>query len=212
MLARMGKRKLIESDSDDSDEDGGEGEEENEKSTVLNNGNDSDSNKAEGSSGSVTGGKQDGESSVAGSSGSSSEEEKDSVPEGKLDSSNGIDIGSLQNITDKSVEPMTCEKMGNGVTMPVLESAEYSIEADKLDSALAQTTNLASSQHVADARKSNDAEADGRHEHKASSHEESRISASAEEIVEPLNFETINSAAELEVCFKNEQYIFPALL
>ncbi|KAI9108872.1 hypothetical protein K1719_020177 [Acacia pycnantha] len=57
----MGKRKLNENDSDDSDEDGSEDEAENEKSTVLNNGNDSDSNKAEVSSGSVTGGlKSDG--------------------------------------------------------------------------------------------------------------------------------------------------------
>ncbi|KAI9109877.1 hypothetical protein K1719_018918 [Acacia pycnantha] len=206
----MGKRKLNESDSDDSDEDGSEDEAENEKSTVLNNGNDSDSNKAEVSSGSVTGGKQDGESSVAGSSESCSEEEKETVLEGKMDSSNCLNIESLQNTMGKSIEPVTCDNMGNGVTNPVLESAALGIdaeedgkkdssEADKLDSAVAQATNLISSQHVVDASKSNDIETVGLHEDKASSHEETHSSASAQEIDEPLNFEAFNSAAELEV-------------
>ncbi len=48
------------SDSDDTDEEGSYDTEEREKSVVLNNGNHSDSSKeADGSSGSVTGGKQD---------------------------------------------------------------------------------------------------------------------------------------------------------
>ncbi|XP_028794756.1 replication stress response regulator SDE2 [Neltuma alba] len=206
----MGKRKLNESDSDDSDDDGNDDEEENEKSTVLNNENDSESNKAEGSSGSVTGGKRDGESSVAGSSGSCSEEEKETVVEGKIDSSGSLNIESLQNITANLVEPVICDKMATGVTMPVLEPPALVIdaaedgrldssEADRLDSAAAQATNLISSEHVVDSNKSNDIGTDGLHEHKASSHEETHTSASAQEIEEPLSFDSFNSAAELEV-------------
>ncbi|XVE77273.1 hypothetical protein DITRI_Ditri13aG0049000 [Diplodiscus trichospermus] len=88
----MGKRKLNQSDSDDSSED--EDEEENEKSVVLNSGNSSDSSKgADGSSGSVSGGRQDGDFSGGVSSESGSEEEKEVVLQlssesGKEDASN----------------------------------------------------------------------------------------------------------------------------
>lgn len=205
----MGKRTLNESDSDDSDE-GVSDDGENDKSTVLNNGNDSDSNKAEGSSGSVTGGQQDGEYSVAGSSGSCSEEEKEAVLEGKIDPSKYLNSESLQNIKGKLVEPVICDKMANGVIMPVLDSAALGIDAEedgkqdsseagRLDSAVTQATNLIGSQHVVDANKSNDIETNGLREHKASSHEETHTNASAQEIEEPLNFDAFNSAAELEI-------------
>ncbi|XVF33177.1 hypothetical protein REPUB_Repub17cG0146200 [Reevesia pubescens] len=76
----MGKRKLNESDSDDSSEDEDEDDDENEKSVVLNNGNHSDSSKGtEGNSGSVSGGRQDGDFSGGVSCESGSEEEKEVV-------------------------------------------------------------------------------------------------------------------------------------
>ncbi|MBA0554204.1 hypothetical protein Golob_013323 [Gossypium lobatum] len=78
----MGKRKVDESDSDSDSDYSSEDEdnEENEKSVILNNGNHSDSSKgAEGSSGSVLGGKQDIDFSSGVSSDTGSEEEKEVV-------------------------------------------------------------------------------------------------------------------------------------
>lgn len=196
MLARMGKRAVNESDSDDSDEGESDVEGENEKSVVLNNGNESDSNKAEGSSGSVIGGEQDGESSVAASSESCSEEEKETVFEGKMES--GENIESPQAAPGNVVEPVICDKMEKGTIMPSSESAVSGVVAeedgkqdssgaasDKVDLGVDQTSNI---------------KFDGSLEHKASAHEETSTSASIPEKEEPLNFDAINSAAELEVC------------
>ncbi|XVF22384.1 hypothetical protein REPUB_Repub12eG0167900 [Reevesia pubescens] len=102
-----GKRKLNESDSDDSNED--EGDEENEKSVVLNNGIYSDSSKGtEGSSGSVSGGRQDGDFSGGVSSESGSEEEKEVVLQQSSESS-GEDAPNVENGMVE-VEPEVCEE------------------------------------------------------------------------------------------------------
>lgn len=125
-----GKRKLEESDSDDTDEDDSDHEmgEQNEKSVVTNNGNSSDSHKeGDCSSGSVTGGKLEGESSVGCSSESGSEEDKDTVENGKLESSEKFPNGGALN-------------QGNGVKEPALKIHEESMVQSKDGSYLEEAT------------------------------------------------------------------------
>ncbi|KAK7285791.1 hypothetical protein RJT34_20572 [Clitoria ternatea] len=178
----MGKRKLNESDSDDSDDDH---EEETEKSDLLNGQNESDPNMAEGSSGSVTGQKQD---SGAGSWESGSEEEKETVVEGK--------VASV--IIDEIME---------ATAVPCLESVVPGLNAEdngKQDcnggvSAVSQASNITISGTVAGVSEPNNMEIDGSLEHKVASHEESLPSTTFPALEEPLNFDVFNSAAELEV-------------
>ncbi|KAF7826176.1 protein SDE2-like protein [Senna tora] len=167
----LGKRTLNESDTDDSDDENDD-ERENEKSIVTNNGNESDSYKAEGSPGSVTGGKQDGECSVLGSSESCSEEEKETVREGKLDFSECLIFDSNLAAPGNVVEPVICDEMEKGSAMPFLEPAILGIVAEE-----------AGKQDFSGA---------------VSTHEEISTSASVSEVKEPLDFDAISSAAELE--------------
>ncbi|XP_027350827.1 replication stress response regulator SDE2 [Abrus precatorius] len=191
----MGKRKLNESDSDysDDDDDG-----ETEKSVLLSGQNESESNKAEGSLGSVTGGKRDGDSSGAGSCESGSEEEKETV--------------GLQSSESVVAEPVINDEIMEATALPCLESVLSGINAedngnqdcdggvaDKFVGAVSQASNVTISETVVDASKSNDMEIDGSLEHKAAVHEESSPSTSIPALEEPLNFDAFNSAAELEV-------------
>ncbi|KAK7258511.1 hypothetical protein RIF29_24090 [Crotalaria pallida] len=178
----MGKRKLNENDSDYSSED----DEENEKSILLNSQNESDSNKNEGSLGSVTGQKHDGGSSGAGSCESGSEEEKDTVVEAKVESvgSHGdVAIDPVSVASEFSAEDSGAQ-VCNGVVF------------EKFDVAVSRASTIASSENVADASKYN-MEIDESLQHKALV--DGETSASIPTLEEPLNFDTFNSAAELEV-------------
>ncbi|KAI4355230.1 hypothetical protein L6164_004023 [Bauhinia variegata] len=210
----MGKRTLNESDSEE-DESNDEGE--NEKSVVLNIGNDSDSNKeSECSPRSVIGKKQGGEYSGSGSTESGSEEEKETVLRGKVESGEFPSSESLQvEAAEPSgvVEPLIYdEKMAKDVAMRCSESVTGAINSeeaikhdgggavyDKFDVAVGQPSNILSAEHVTGASISNDMEMDGSAERKASVHDKTSTSASFPQIEEPLNFDAINSAAELEV-------------
>lgn len=210
----MGKRKLNESDNDYSSEDGSDDEGENEKSVLLNSQNESGSNKDEGSSGSVTGCKQDGDTADAGSCESGSEEEKETVVEAKVES-----VGSDSSETDQvklgvAVEPVLCDEIVKPMAMVCSESVGSGFNAeenghqdcngavsDKLDGAVSQASNIMSSEKVVGASKCNDMDIDGSLEHKASVNEETLPNIPALE--EPLSFDTFNSAAELEVYYQN---------
>ncbi|CAL0302172.1 unnamed protein product [Lupinus luteus] len=199
----MGKRKMTESDSDYSSGEENDDEGENEKSILLNNQNGSDSSKDDGSSGSVTGRKQDVvDSSGSGSCESGSEEEKETVVEVKMES-----IGPHSSDTDRvnAVEPVLCDEMVKPMAMVCSESvvSEFNAEnnghqdcngvvSDKLDGALSQASDITSSENVAAASKCVEVD-----ENKASVNEES--SPSIPTIEESLNFGAFSSAAELEV-------------
>lgn len=194
----MGKRKLNESDSDDSDEEG-----ETEKSDLLNGQNESGSNKAEGSLGSVTGG---GGSSGAGSCESGSEEEKETVVQGKVGSVELLSGENVQAELSVAAEPV----MSNEATPMPKESVVAGLNAedngyqdfhggDKFEGAVNQGSNVMGPEVVASVDESNDMEIDGSLEHKATVNEDSSPSTSVPMLEEPLNFDAFNSAAELEV-------------
>ena len=217
----MGKRTLNESDTDDSDEDESDDEGGNQKSIVLNSQTESDSNKAEGSSGSVTGKKQEGDSSVSGSCESGSEEEKETVIEGKVEAVGSPSCETSQAKLNVAVEPVIYDEVMEATAMPCSLSGVSGVSAkdngyqecngavtEKFDGAVGQASNFVSSENGAGASKSNDMEIDGSLEHKASVHEGSSPSTSVPAMEEPLNFDAYNSAAELEVYFQNISTIF----
>ncbi|KAJ7962570.1 Splicing factor 3A subunit 3 [Quillaja saponaria] len=203
----MGKRKLGESDSDDTDEDESY-EEEKEKSVVLNSGNQSDSNKeAEGSSGSVTGGKQDREYSGVGSSESGSEEEKEIVVQ-----QGRVELGGCPGGESLHTEACEDDRITQCTDKPCSESVvswNCADEAEKqncnghvsvnLDVVVSEAPSFPSSENGEDKSALAYMEADGSSEYKSVVHEETGASASTAEIEKPLNFESFNSAAELEV-------------
>ncbi|KAL1350372.1 hypothetical protein HN51_014461 [Arachis hypogaea] len=197
----MGKRKLNESDSDDSDESDDEGG--NQKSIVLNSQTESDTNKAEGSSDSVSCKKQSGDSSGAGSCESGSEEERETVLEGKVEAVGSPSGEATQAKLIDDVEPVVYEEMIGAATMPCSESITVISVEDNghqdCNGAVGQASDNLSSENGADASKSNDMEIDESLQHKALVHEEISPSTSIPALEEPLNFEAFNSAAELEV-------------
>ena len=182
---------MAESDSDDSED-----EEEKEKSTVSNDdGNGSDSSKdAEGSSGSVTGKKQDGELSGGGSSESGSEEEKENhVLESK--ESGGVPNEDshcdMQKDASESVHgDKKVSEASAGVEVwdekanhdePVVENGSTPSCRDEVERTLlnSESPSLVTGQGGSD---------------------EAGSSKEAAEIEIPLNFDKFNLAAELEVC------------
>lgn len=196
----MGKRTLNESDDSDEDVDNDEGE--TEKSVLLNSQNESGLNKAEDSSDSVNGLKRDGESSGVGSCESGSEEEKETVEEGKVETVGGSQ--SSETIKEKlsvAAEPMVNDEVLEANAVPCSDALEYEISAQdngcqdyKVDGTVTQASNIVSSEIVP-----NDMEIDGSLEHKTADIEESLPSTSVPAKEEPLNFDDFNSAAELEV-------------
>ncbi|KAB1219612.1 hypothetical protein CJ030_MR3G011128 [Morella rubra] len=121
----MGKRNSAESDSDDTDEDGSDNEEERGRSIVLNNGSHSDSSKeAEGSLGSVTGGKQEDISSGGASCESGSEEEKVIVGKGTVESGGYSGREVLYSDEDRPI--IHDKNMSMSVTVPCPEAAVVS--------------------------------------------------------------------------------------
>lgn len=197
----MGKRALNESD-DDSDEDVADDEGETEKSVLLNSQNESGLNKAEGSSDSVAGFKRDGDSSGVGSCESGSEEEKETVVEGKVEIvERSQSTESIEAKPSIAAEAMVNDEMMEANAVPCSETLDSLISVqdnDYQDSQVggtgAQVSNVVSSEIV-----SNDMEIDGSLEHKTVVIEESLPSNSVPAKKEPLNFDAFNSAAELEV-------------
>jgi len=202
-FSRMGKRALNESDAD-SDEDVIDDEGETEKSVLLNSQNESGLNKAEGSSDSVTGFKRDGDSSGVGSCESGSEEEKETVVEGKVEIvERSQSTESIEPKLSIAAEPIVNDEMMEANAVPCSETLDSLISVEdndyqdsKVDGTGAQASNVVSSEIV-----SNDMEVDGALEHKTVVIEESLPSTSVPAKKEPLNFDAFNSAAELEVYF-----------
>ncbi|XP_057979895.1 uncharacterized protein LOC131165814 [Malania oleifera] len=212
-----GKKSLDESDSDmdeeDSDEDDDK-EEENEKSVVLDSGNNSDSNKEmEGSSRSLSCGKLVGECSNGGSSDSGSEEEKEIVLRGSLESS--INPGKLEapeEVNGGVVEPEVYEEK-------VVHSTSYLEAVVVLETDAAQAENLDSHEpksgieEIASQQegtccpgaeqdfevKQVDARANGFPESKSGVNEGTEFASKEDlELEKPLNFDEFNSATEME--------------
>ncbi|GAU13637.1 hypothetical protein TSUD_347410 [Trifolium subterraneum] len=199
----MGKRTLNESDdSDDSDEDVDNDERETEKSVLLNSQNESGLIKADYSSDSVNGLKRDGESSGVGSCESGSEEEKETVEEGKVETVGGSQSSeTIKQELSVADEPMVNDEVMEANSMPYSETLESGISVQdngcqgyKVDGTVTQASNIVSSEIVP-----NDMEIDGSLQHKTAVMEESLPSTSVPAKEEPLNFDDFNSAAELEV-------------
>ncbi|KAF5451738.1 hypothetical protein F2P56_026817 [Juglans regia] len=199
----MGKRKMAESDSDDTDEDCSDEEEEREKSVVLNNGNNSDSSKeAEGSFGSVTGGKHEDVFSGGQSCDSGSEEEKETVMQGMVESG-GCKV--RESLHSGAVEPESNDKKNSqSTTVPCLEVALVSeseaLPAEKPEEATSVLPNVLSAENEDGLESASvDAEANSP-ESKSRVLEETVVaSENTEEMEKPLNFDEFNTAAEMEV-------------
>lgn len=202
----MGKRKVDESDSDEEDDDSDDAMgEETEKSVVINNENHSDSNKeADGSSASVNGGKLDGGSSVGCSSESGSEEEKETIPDGKLRSVQDSDSGSLNDEKDDPSKPVleihegsivqnkdtdVAAVYGNEAIRAELDQSNK-IEAGTVEETICQASTVDSVQEAgvstADIKPVVDVET---------------VAASSDgpDLEKPLNFDDFSSATEMEV-------------
>lgn len=180
------------SDSDDTDEDDSDEElgEQIEKSVIINNEKSSELHKeANGSSGSVTGGKIDGESSVGCSSEStSSEQEKDIVVERRIQSSENSPIRGVLNQEDR-------------VKKPSVEIYEQSIVQEKNEPCLEVAAKVEASQNKTE-------EFTGA---KSCVVEKIVVEAPVVPILledvpvvdKPLDFNEYGSAAEVEVLFLN---------
>lgn len=190
----MGKRKLAESSDDDDSDD----EQENEKSTVLNNGNHSDSSKdAEGSSDSVTGGKQDGEFPGGGYSESGSEEEKENVVLGKEESGELPIEDSFSDGQNDASEPVTHNEMTAQVS--TVPSSDEVVRDEKMNCNETVAENVSTSSHR-DVVESKLLVSESRPlESGPEVHEEAGSSRNVAETETPLNFDQFNSAVELEV-------------
>ncbi|KAL6128575.1 hypothetical protein ACLB2K_071930 [Fragaria x ananassa] len=190
------KSKRVKLWDSDTEEDDSDNEDEKEKSTVSNNGNSSDSNKeAGGSLDSVTGGKQEGESSGRGSSESGSEEEKEmiihtvqeSIPIEKNDMVEDEKIATSASIpcsapdTVLGVEAMQDENIDcSGIEM---QPQEISKSSDRQG---VESTSIVS-------------EANGSSESSPVVQEETVANGNTAEMEKPLNFDDFNSASEMEV-------------
>ncbi|XWS76879.1 hypothetical protein CRYUN_Cryun01aG0216100 [Craigia yunnanensis] len=203
----VGKRKLneIDSDSDDSSED--EDDEENEKSVVLNNGNHSDSSKGtEGSSGSVSGGRQDGDFSGGISSEKGSEEEKEVVLQ-QCSESGGKDANGMVEVVPEVYEEKTAQHAivacmeidviaGSEAVQP--EMLEHNgTKTEDREEIVSQRLSLpenggVGSKLIDEVNYSSNA--------KSEVHEETIVSNSnVAEPEKPLNFDDFNSPEEMEV-------------
>ncbi|KAL5863329.1 hypothetical protein ACOSQ3_000843 [Xanthoceras sorbifolium] len=207
----MGKRKLGDGEDEDSSDDD---EEENEKSVVLNNGNHLDSNKeTEGSSGSVTGGKQDAEFPGGGSCESGSEEEKEVLLQQIVESggpSGGEDVPNEKNgVLEHEFGEEKVPQSTISCLEPAFVSATEVAEAEKqeccgglvsenTEGVVGQSpTALSSGSEEGSEDKPVDAEGG---DFPAVFHEKTTAaSTSSGEMERPLNCDEFNSAAEMEV-------------
>ncbi|PSS03943.1 hypothetical protein CEY00_Acc19777 [Actinidia chinensis var. chinensis] len=214
----VGKRTVGDSDSDSDDMDGNgsndDEEEENDKSVILDDGNHLDSNKEEeGSSGSVTGRKLDGESSGGVSSESGSEEEETAMRRSSL-SVGSPDAGMVANESNDDGEPALethGERMlGNGdgpFSQKTLVSGTEACKAEKQESNQPESGNLKGKvgqpQNISwsgDGGVLDCGTIDGgvslNSESKSVVHDETVVAST--DVVKPLNLDEFNSAAELE--------------
>lgn len=203
----MGKRILGESE----DEDSGDDEEEKEKSIVLNNGNPTDSNQeTEGSTGSVTGGKPEGELSGGGSSENDSEEVKQNLVQQNFESSGctGEDMHPQENgeveyeIYEEKVQITGASSVERNLVSAT--EAEHkssggpaSVNAEEF---VGQTPNVLSSGNEEGHNRHMNAEANGTFECKSRVPEEAVVTCSnVGELEKPLDFNRFSSAVEMEV-------------
>lgn len=203
----MGKRILGESE----DEDSGDDEEENEKSIVLNNGNQTDSNQeTEGSTGSVTGGKPEGELSGGGSSENDSEEVKQNLVQQNFESSGctGEDMHPQENgvveyeIYEEKVQITGASSVERNLVSAT--EAEHkssggpaSVNAEEV---VGQSPNVLSSGNEEGHNRHMNAEANGAFECKSRVPEEAVVTCSnVGELEKPLDFNRFSSAVEMEV-------------
>lgn len=199
LLIRKGKKKMDASDSDDTDEDDSDDElgEQIEKSDVINVEKSPESHKANESSGSVTGGKLDGESSVGCSSESpSSEQEKDTIEDGKIQSSENSPDGDFiekeGRVKEPSVENHEQIMVQKKDSEELTEAKSCDVEKIVVGQSPVVTT-LAENEvsHV---------EANGDHNSAPEKHDETVKAVSNVPVVEePLDFNEYGSAAEMEV-------------
>lgn len=191
---------MEDSDSEGEDDD----EETNEKSIVLENGNSSDSNKeGEGSSGSSVSGKVTGESTSGGSSESGSEEEKEIILQENLESADspcfGAPGGDGSSLLYSESEIHEESMYKSGTKAALIEKHDCSeTESGNLEEVIAQTST--------DAR---DFEAGA---HTSKSVIEVTMTTKAEDLEKPLSFDEYNSAAEMEVCYREYLLYHSALL
>ncbi|XAR53963.1 hypothetical protein NMG60_11028918 [Bertholletia excelsa] len=203
----MGKRKLGDSDNEDTDESDNDGneEEENEKSVILDNSDHSET-EAKGSSGSVTGGKLDGEFSGGSSFESGSEEEKETTVRGcspSGESSDGDMVGHENNDAGESAveilkERVVQEKSGVSVTEGAKDEHKDEFKPENLEETAGQPQNISHSVE-GEAFDSGKIDAGFGSESQTTVHEEIVVSkTNVSDMVKPLNFDEFNSAAELE--------------
>ncbi|KAH7864358.1 hypothetical protein Vadar_028712 [Vaccinium darrowii] len=214
----MGKRTVGDSGSDDTEEDDSDDneEEENDKSVILDEENHLGSSKeAEGSLDSVTGRKLDGEPSAGGSSESGSEGE-DSAARSLffVDNSDAGMAGSESSGASEPTLETQGEMMVANVDTSFSEEAALigteAFEAEKqecngsesgnLKAAVGQPLNISSSEDgVALECGTTDAEVVLESESRRAVHEATLVmSTDVSDVMKPLNYEEINSAAELE--------------
>lgn len=203
----MGKRKFGESDGEDSSEDDND-----EESIVLNNGHHSDTNKeTEGSSGSVTGGKQDRVLSGGGLCESGSEEEKDVLVQQSSESGTEDVPHEENDIVEPEIrEGMVKQTTSTSCSDTALVSETKAAQAENQDCSgefaseiveeiIGQPPNVLSSENEEEKR-SVDAEPNGSSGSKSAIGEGTIVANTMfAELERPLNFDEFNAAAEMEV-------------
>lgn len=196
----MGKRKVDDSDSDDMDEEDSDDDmgQENEKSVVTNNDNQSESNKeADGSLASVTSGKVERESSVGCSSESASEEEKEIVAEGQLESiksSNG-ELLHCEALDASVIHEESIVKNSNESTVLLEMEKSTKLELGDLEereSELPSASNVQEDGNTAEEAISSDSKV-------ISDEEKVSTKSACPNLEKPLNFDEFNTALEMEV-------------
>ncbi|XWS46225.1 hypothetical protein CRYUN_Cryun14cG0046200 [Craigia yunnanensis] len=201
---------MNESDSDDSSED--EDDEENEKSVVLNSGNHSDSSMGtEGSSGSVSGGRQDGDFSGGISNESGSEEEKEVVLQ-QSSKSGGEYAPNVENGMVEVEPEVYEEKTAQFVNVACMEDDVIAgSEAGQREIQEHNATKTEDREEIVSHRLSIPVSENGVESKlidvvnccsnaKSKVHEETVVSSTnVAEPEEPLNFDDFNSSEEMEV-------------
>ncbi|XVE73718.1 hypothetical protein DITRI_Ditri11bG0141200 [Diplodiscus trichospermus] len=203
----MGKRKLNESDSDDSSEE--EDDEENETSVVLNNETHSDSSKAtEGSSDSVSAGRQDGYFQGEVSSESGYEEEKEVILQPSSESggedANGIvevepEVYKEKTSQCANIACMEVDMIASEAVQPEMLE-RYGTKTEDQEGIVSQRLNVPVPENGGGGSKLID-ETNCSSNAKSEVHEEKVVSNTngAEEPEKPLNFDDFNSPEEMEV-------------
>ncbi|KAF8032453.1 hypothetical protein BT93_D1386 [Corymbia citriodora subsp. variegata] len=205
----MGKRKVGDGDSDDSGDDTSE-DEEDEKSTISNGAMHLNSIREEdGSSDSVTGGRQDGEAYTSSSNGSGSEEEKETSTQVRSESngcSGGVvpdEKGALANPVSSegcAVVSLECAVVSETEAAELMNESQHKVEPENCEVVVSQSPSAPDSGDEA----TNEAVqvppgAGGVSEDKVVVIEEAEIFEASASEDEAFDFDKFNSAAEMEV-------------